>query len=88
MLNLSCIRFGGLILTHYEVGESSPIGPSHCLTDGWKNWKGDEGNILPAWTAVDTKNVHTPREVADSLIQEGWGIEVCFVIYQELEMHV
>lgn len=37
-----------------------------------------EGAILPTWTAVDTNNVKTSRELWAYMKQEGWNVDVCF----------
>ncbi|KAF8917222.1 inositol hexakisphosphate-domain-containing protein [Mucidula mucida] len=50
-------RFGGLVLTHNEMGTYIP----------------GEGAILPTWTAVDTNNVKTSRELWDGMKRDGWN---------------
>lgn len=35
-----------------------------------------EGAILPTWTAVDTNNVKTSRELWASLKSDGWNVDV------------
>ena len=37
---------------------------------------GDEGAILPTWTAVDADNVKTCRELWEHLKIEGWNVDV------------
>ncbi|KAI0784287.1 inositol hexakisphosphate-domain-containing protein [Abortiporus biennis] len=51
-------RFGGLVLTHNEVGEDSGDGP-----------------VVPTWTAVDTANVRTVRELMENMGKDGWNVE-------------
>ncbi|KAF9067827.1 inositol hexakisphosphate-domain-containing protein [Rhodocollybia butyracea] len=53
-------RFGGLLLTHNEVAVADVTG---------------EGAILPTWTAVDTNNVKTSRELWASLKSDGWNVD-------------
>jgi len=53
-------RFGGVILTHNEVASEG---------DG-------DGPILPTWTAVDTGNVRTTRELMEGMRRDGWNVEV------------
>ncbi|KAE9405167.1 hypothetical protein BT96DRAFT_916343 [Gymnopus androsaceus JB14] len=53
-------RFGGLVLTHNDVAVADVSG---------------EGAILPTWTAVDTSNVKTSRELWTSLKNEGWNVD-------------
>ena len=35
-----------------------------------------DGAILPTWTAVDTNNVKTSRELWEHMRDEGWHVEV------------
>ena len=35
-----------------------------------------DGTILPTWTAVDSSNVRTPRELFESMRRSGWSVEV------------
>lgn len=35
-----------------------------------------EGAILPTWTAVDTANVKTSRELWEAMRQDGWRVDV------------
>ncbi|KAF9510295.1 hypothetical protein BS47DRAFT_1373349 [Hydnum rufescens UP504] len=58
-------KFGGLILTHYEVDIQS--------------LSGDDEGILPTWTAVDTRSVLTSREVWEGLKNDGWGVDAAFL---------
>ncbi|KAI0072968.1 hypothetical protein K474DRAFT_1723915 [Panus rudis PR-1116 ss-1] len=53
-------RFGGLILTHNELGMSSDSG---------------DGAIVPTWTAVDNRNVRTMRELMEQMKKEGWNVD-------------
>ncbi|KAI0330242.1 hypothetical protein GY45DRAFT_1323965 [Cubamyces sp. BRFM 1775] len=50
----------GLVLTHNEVATESGEG---------------EGAILPTWTAVDSGNVRTQRELMENMRKEGWNVE-------------
>ncbi|THH28320.1 hypothetical protein EUX98_g5857 [Antrodiella citrinella] len=52
-------RFGGLILTHNEVASEGD----------------NDGPILPTWTAVDTANVRTTRELMEGMRRDGWNVE-------------
>ena len=36
-----------------------------------------DGAILPTWTAVDTNNVRTQRELMENMRKDGWNVEVC-----------
>ncbi|KIK55186.1 hypothetical protein GYMLUDRAFT_48165 [Collybiopsis luxurians FD-317 M1] len=53
-------RFGGLVLTHNETPVADVNG---------------EGAILPTWTAVDTNNVKTSRELWTSMKKDGWNVD-------------
>ncbi|KAH9928428.1 inositol hexakisphosphate-domain-containing protein [Amylocystis lapponica] len=35
-----------------------------------------EGAVLPTWTAVDTANVRTTRELMEGMRESGWNVEV------------
>jgi len=35
-----------------------------------------DNEIFPTWTAVDSTNVHTQRELMQLLKDEGWSVEV------------
>lgn len=35
-----------------------------------------DGAILPTWTAVDSNNVRTSRELWEYMKKEGWSVEV------------
>jgi hypothetical protein len=35
-----------------------------------------DGAILPTWTAVDSNNVRTSRELWEHMRNEGWHVEV------------
>ena len=35
-----------------------------------------DGKILPTWTAVDSNNVKTPRELFETMRKSGWSVEV------------
>ncbi len=35
-----------------------------------------DGAILPTWTAVDSNNVRTSRELWEYMKSEGWHVEV------------
>ena len=35
-----------------------------------------DGAILPTWTAVDSNNVRTSRELWEYMKKEGWNVEV------------
>jgi len=37
-----------------------------------------EGAILPTWTAVDTGNVKTSRELWGFMKNDGWNVDVSF----------
>jgi hypothetical protein len=56
-------RYGGLLLTHNEVG----------VDDG-------DGTIIPTWTAVDSNNVKTPRELFETMRENGWNVEVVITV--------
>lgn len=78
-MSIKCVslsRFGGLILTHNEIGEylhtcciTSLIKIILALEDG-------DGAILPTWTAADSNNVRTSRELWEYMKKEGWSVEV------------
>lgn len=51
------------MLTHNEVTGDDNDGRS-------------DGTILPTWTAVDSQNVKTPRELFDTMRKSGWNVEV------------
>ncbi|KAL7279008.1 hypothetical protein ACG7TL_006840 [Trametes sanguinea] len=53
-------KYGGLVLTHNEVATDAGEG---------------EGAILPTWTAVDSGNVRTQRELMEYMRKEGWNVE-------------
>ncbi|EIW57292.1 uncharacterized protein TRAVEDRAFT_59033 [Trametes versicolor FP-101664 SS1] len=53
-------KYGGLVLTHNEVASDASEG---------------EGAILPTWTAVDTGNVRTQRELMENMRKDGWNVE-------------
>ncbi|KAF8199666.1 inositol hexakisphosphate-domain-containing protein [Pholiota molesta] len=53
------LRYGGVVLTHNEVAAA----------------ESGEGAILPTWTAVDTNNVKTSRELWAYMKQEGWNVD-------------
>ncbi|KAH9856633.1 inositol hexakisphosphate-domain-containing protein [Lenzites betulinus] len=53
-------KYGGLVLTHNEVATDVDEG---------------EGAILPTWTAVDTGNVRTQRELMENMRKDGWNVE-------------
>ncbi|PPQ64598.1 hypothetical protein CVT26_001996 [Gymnopilus dilepis] len=53
------LRYGGVILTHNEVATANS----------------GEGAILPTWTAVDTANVKTSRELWESMKKAGWNVD-------------
>jgi hypothetical protein len=40
-----------------------------------------DGTILPTWTAVDSSNVKTPRELFESMRKTGWNVEVIPLTY-------
>lgn len=35
-----------------------------------------DGTIIPTWTAVDSTNVKTPRELFETMRKGGWNVEV------------
>jgi hypothetical protein len=39
-----------------------------------------DGTIIPTWTAVDSSNVKTPRELFESMRKSGWNVEVIVTI--------
>lgn len=39
-----------------------------------------DGAILPTWTAVDAKNVKTSRELWEHLKNDGWRVEVRYLL--------
>jgi hypothetical protein len=53
-------RYGGVLLTHNEVASDS----------------NGEGAILPTWTAVDSNNVKTSRDLWEHMKNEGWNVDV------------
>jgi hypothetical protein len=59
---LEAARFGGVILTHNEVASDS----------------GEEGAILPTWTAVGVDNVRTSSDLWGSMKEEGWNVDVSY----------
>lgn len=40
-----------------------------------------EGAILPTWTAVDTNNVKTSKELWGQLKTEGWNVDVSALFF-------
>ena len=36
-----------------------------------------DGAIIPTWTAVDTANVRTMRELMENMGKDGWNVQVC-----------
>ncbi|KAF9048553.1 inositol hexakisphosphate-domain-containing protein [Panaeolus papilionaceus] len=52
-------RYGGVVLTHNEIATSD----------------NGEGAILPTWTAVDSGNVKTSRELWGSMKENGWNVD-------------
>ena len=38
--------------------------------------KSGDGAILPTWTAVDTANVRTSRELWETMKRDGWRVDV------------
>ncbi len=74
-------RFGGLVLTHNEVGKA--VSPQSCFLTLLQAYDAasdsGEGAVLPTWTAVDTNNVRTQRELMENMRKDGWNVEVCFV---------
>ena len=42
-----------------------------------------DGTILPTWTAVDSDNVKTPRQLFEAMRESGWNVEV--VVMTSLE---
>ncbi|TFK40212.1 inositol hexakisphosphate-domain-containing protein [Crucibulum laeve] len=54
------VRYGGVVLTHNEIAVDSGDG---------------DGAILPTWTAVDTNNVKTSRELWTHMKKEGWNVD-------------
>jgi hypothetical protein len=43
-----------------------------------------DGAILPTWTAVDSNNVRTSRELWAKMRSEGWHVEVSIAIQEVL----
>ena len=70
-------RFGGLVLTHNEVGKAASLAFGFLMTSGiYAASDSGEGAILPTWTAVDTNNVRTQRELMEYMRKDGWNVEV------------
>lgn len=40
-----------------------------------------DGTILPTWTAVDSNNVKTPRELFEAMHKSGWSVEVAVMTH-------
>lgn len=40
-----------------------------------------DGTILPTWTAVDSSNAKTPRELFDTMRKSGWNVEVIVIAH-------
>jgi hypothetical protein len=57
-------KYGGLLLTHNEAAVSD-------VADG-------QAAILPTWTAVDSANVRTSRELWEGMKEKGWNVDVRF----------
>lgn len=65
------------MLTHNEIGKELAVCMSYdpsidsdlAIEDG-------DGAILPTWTAVDSNNVRTSRELWEHMKSEGWHVEV------------
>ncbi|PPQ64143.1 hypothetical protein CVT24_008773 [Panaeolus cyanescens] len=53
------VRYGGVVLTHNEIATSD----------------NGEGAILPTWTAVDSGNVKTSRELWGFMKENGWNVD-------------
>ena len=47
--------------------------------------KSGDGAILPTWTAVDTANVRTSRELWETMKRDGWRVDVSLSRITELE---
>lgn len=45
-----------------------------------------DGTILPTWTAVDSHNVKTPRELFETMRKSGWNVEVIAMTHFETYM--
>ena len=69
-------RFGGLVLTHNEIGKESAVYMSCDPFDDVLAIEDGDGAILPTWTAVDSSNVRTSRELWEYMRSEGWHVEV------------
>lgn len=69
-------RYGGLILTHNEVGECASVCVLHCGLTSFAASDSGEGAILPTWTAVDIANVRTMRELMEGMRKDGWNVDV------------
>ena len=72
-------RFGGLVLTHNEVGKAIALLRRFLQISQLYGVASDsgEGAVLPTWTAVDTNNVRTQRELMENMRKDGWNVEVC-----------
>ena len=42
----------------------------------WAASDAGDGPIMPTWTAVDTANVRTMRELMENMRKDGWNVEV------------
>ena len=75
-VSLLC-RFGNLILTHNEIGKELAV--MYVIRRIWLislAMEDGDGAILPTWTAVDSSNVRTSRELWEYMKNEGWHVEV------------
>ena len=82
ILNVVLVRYGGVVLTHNEVGK-------RWLWCGVLSFLNDrrftaadcgEGAILPTWTAVDNGSVKTSSELWGFMKKEGWNVDVRSIV--------
>jgi hypothetical protein len=69
-------RYGGLVLTHNEIGKELVVCISYHPSESVLAIEDGDGAILPTWTAVDSNNVRTSRELWEHMKSEGWHVEV------------
>jgi len=64
------------VLTHNEIGKEIVVCVLCDLLRDVSAIEDGDGAILPTWTAVDSNNVRTSRELWEYMRNEGWHVEV------------
>lgn len=63
-------------MTHNEIGKELAVCVSCDLLTNVLAIEDGDGAILPTWTAVDSNNVRTSRELWEYTRSQGWNVEV------------